>query len=750
MPVREKQKRVKPRSKRSLNMPLMLLALSCGVSIVLVFLTLLTLHHLRPAAGTMQTALADSQHVQVRDRFGFPLAVRGTSVWNTHDHIALHDIPPLLLQAFVLAEDKRFYQHAGDDWLARIKALYQNLRAFRSIRGASTLTEQVVRILHPRPRTLWSRWLEGWEAGRLEAATSKAGILEFYVNQVPYAANQRGIVQAARYYFDRDLDTLTIKEQLALVVLVRAPSRLDLYANPQRIVPAINRLADRLLEQRRISAEHLSAIKSESFQLERPRTPIPAWHFVNQAVQQAPHTSASGTIRMTRMIRTTLDAGLQRVVQGLLDQRLQLLKNQHVQNGAVLVVEHATGEVLAWVVAGNRNLDLPAGFLDTVLTPRQPGSALKPFLYALALEEGWSAATIIPDTPLTESVGLGLHQYQNYSRLFYGPVTLREALGNSLNIPALRTIQFVGSAHYLFRLHALRLTTLNQHPDFYGDGLALGNGEVSLFALVQAYAALANQGAFLPITLLMDDPAPREKVRVFSPEVSSLIGNILSDPDAKRLEFGAGGILDFPVQTAVKTGTSSDYRDAWAVGFNYRYTVGVWMGNLSQQPTKNVSGARGPALVLRSVFAELNKHQHTRPLYLSPRLVPHPLCRESGALQREDETCSRYTEWFLPGTEPGTVLRLIPPEPLRWRQPTNGLQLAADPRIPDDLEVFPFEIQGVAADAQVEWTLDGATLAQTTGGSYAWPVQPGTHRLHARIHTGETMVEVPEIEFVVK
>ena len=738
---------MKPRRKRPLNI---LLALACGVSIVLAFLTL---HHLRPAAGTMHTALADSQHVQVRDRFGIPLAVRGTSVWNRHDHIALHDIPPLLLQAFVLAEDKRFYQHAGVDWLARIKALYQNLRAFRSVRGASTLTEQVVRILHPRPRTVWSRWLEGWEAGRLEAATSKADILEFYVNQVPYAANQRGIVQAARYYFDRDLDTLTMKEQLALVVLVRAPSRLDLYSNPQRIVPAINRLADRLLEQRRISEGYLAAIKNESFQLERPRTPIQAWHFVNQAVQQAPHTIASGRIgmmRTIRVIRTSLDADLQRTVQGLLDQRLQLLKNQNVQNGAVLVVEHATGEVLAWVVAGNRNLDLPAGFLDTVLTLRQPGSALKPFLYALALEKGWSAATIIPDTPLTESVGLGLHQYQNYSRLFYGPATLREALGNSLNIPALRTIQFVGSAHYLSRLHALRLTTLNQHPDFYGDGLALGNGEVSLRALVQAYAALANQGAFLPITLLMDDPAPREKVRVFSPEVSSLIGNILSDPDAKRLEFGAGGILDFPVQTAVKTGTSSDYRDAWAVGFNYRYTVGVWMGNLSQQPTKNVSGARGPALVLRSVFAELNKQQHTRPLYLSPRLVPYMLCRENGALQRAHENCSRYTEWFLPGTEPGKGQRIIPPEPLRWRQPTNGLQLAADPRIPDDLEVFPFEIQGVVEDAQIEWTLNGTTLAHTTGGSYAWPVQPGTHRLHARVHTGKTIVELPEIEFVVK
>ena len=311
----------------------------------------------------------------------------------------------------------------------------------------------------------------------------------------------------------------------------------------------------------------------------------------------------------------------------------------------------------------------------------------------LALEEGWSAATIIPDTPLTESVGLGLHQYQNCSRLFYGPVTLREALGNSPNIPALRTLQFVGSAHYLSCL-----------------------------------------------------PSRRKKDRVFSHEVSSLIGHFLSDPEARRLEFGAGGILDFPVHTAVKTGTSSDYRDAWAVGFNYRYTVGVWMANLSQQPTKSVSGA----LVLRSVCAELHKHQHTKPLYLSPRLVSQTLCRENGALQREDETCSRYTEWFLPGTEPNKRQRIIPPEPLRWRRLTNGLQLASDPRITDDLDVFPFEIQGVAEDAQVEWTLNGVTLAQTTGGSNAWLVKRGAHRLRARIHTRETIAEVPEIKFLVK
>ena len=456
MPVQQNSKQMKPIRKPPI---LLLFALSCSACIVLAFLTL---QQVRPIAGTLKTVLAQSQRIQIQDRFGTPLAIRGASMetrWNTHDHSALHEVPSLILDAFILAEDKRFYQHTGIDWLARLSALYQNLRAWRSIRGASTITEQVVRIVHPRPRTLWSRWLEGWEAYRLEASLSKAEILEFYVNQVPYAANQRGVVQAARYYFSRDLDTLTLKEQLALVVLVRAPSRLDLHADSQRISPAIERLADRLFERGYLFKTDLIAIKNEPFQLERPRTPRDAWHFVNHVFQHVPHAMSS-----RRVVRTTLDANLQRTVQGLLDQRLRLLKNRNVQIGAALIVEHETGEILAWVVAGNRQFDLPGSFLDSVLTPRQPGSALKPFLYALALEHGWSAATVIPDTPLTESVGVGLHQYNNYSRLFYGPVTLREALGNSLNIPALRTIQFVGAEKYLSRLHALGFTTLTQHP----------------------------------------------------------------------------------------------------------------------------------------------------------------------------------------------------------------------------------------------------------------------------------------------
>jgi penicillin-binding protein 1C len=237
------------------------------------------------------------------------------------------------------------------------------------------------------------------------------------------------------------------------------------------------------------------------------------------------------------------------------------LHANEVTNGAVLIVDHLSNEVLAWVNGGNLSEDWPGSRLDGVTTPRQPGSALKPFLYALALEKGWTAATLIDDSPLAMPVGSGLHSYRNYSRVHYGSVRLRVALGNSLNIPAVRTAQFIGPANFLERLTRLGFRSLSQHPDYYGDGLALGNGEVTLLELVQAYASLARQGVFRPLETVLHAPEETPR-RVFSEEVSTLIANILSDPEARRLEFGHGNLLRFPVQTAVKTGISA----AWDAG----------------------------------------------------------------------------------------------------------------------------------------------------------------------------------------
>ena len=603
--------------------------------------------------------------VQVTDRNYQPLTVTYQNRWNLHDHIPLHDIPQFLQQAFVVSEDQRFYRHKGVDWAARLHAIYQNIKVLDSIRGASTISEQVIRMWYPRPRTLWSRWLEGIEAGRLEKEFSKNEIFEFYLNQVPYAGRRRGVVQAARLFFDRDPDTLSTAEMLALVVMVRAPSRLDVRRNPDRLFKSIEQLADRLLEF------------------------------------------------------------------GVLDQR---------------------HEILAWVNSGACLDEVSPSWIDAVTTPRQPGSTLKPFLYALALEKGWTAATLVDDSPLSESVGRGLHAYQNYSRIHYGMLRVRQALGNSLNIPALRAAQFVGVDALLACLQELGVQSLQQHPDYYGDGLALGNGEITLLELVQAYTVLARQGIYRPLKYLLADVSRREETRrVFSAETASLIGNILSDPTARRLEFGNGSLLRFPIQTAVKTGTSSDYRDAWALGFNHRFTVGVWIGNLDHLATDGITGANGATLVLRSVLAELNRHQNSRPLYLSPRLVKTEICRQTGL--QADGHCASLSEWFVPGTEPKTIAAPTKElKPVYLRYPTQGMQLAMDPRMPDDQEAFVFRLANLPQRTPVDWYVDDWPVATSTNGEYLWRLQRGIHSVRARIwwDGSRQFQDTPDVSFTVK
>ena len=424
---------------------------------------------------------------------------------------------------------------------------------------------------------------------------------------------------------------------LILAVLVRAPSRLDLFTgNRDLLNRGVARLAARMVDAKNPIGTQIPVNGVDDFDLRRPGLAVQARHFLRYA------TLGYEPQEKTRL-RTTLDGELQSQLQALLDERLRFLEQSNVSNGALLVADHQRGEILAWVV-GRVADDIVAGRLfDAVNTPRQPGSALKPFLYGLALERGWTAATIIDDAPLAEKVGQGLHTYRNYSRSFYGPVRLRTALANSLNIPAVRAIQFTGATEYLTLLDELGFRSLNRHAEYYGDGLALGNAEVTLLELVQAYGALANRGVYQSFAVRFDDVGTMPTRRVFSPEVASLIANILSDAHARHLEFGSGSLLNLPVQTAVKTGTSSDYRDSWTAGFNDRYVVGVWMGNLDQSPTSDITGSTGPALTLRGTFDLLNRHRTTQALWLSPRLRRSTIC---GGYRRGN---SRRRFLFAPG-----------------------------------------------------------------------------------------------------
>ncbi|MFH1157423.1 MAG: transglycosylase domain-containing protein [Pseudomonadota bacterium] len=692
-----------------------------------------------PVRSSLRALQSDAQTLQIIDRAGKPLTITYQNRWNVYDNLPLYAIPDLLQRAFIVSEDKRFFDHGGVDWQARGVALLQNWKSLRTVRGASTITEQVVRMINPRSRTLWSKWVEGIEAALLERVYSKAEIFEFYLNQIPYAANRRGVVQAAHYYFDRDLPTLTPKEMLALVVLARAPSGYDLYKGGDKITAATNRLAGNLLKYSALSADDVAQIKAQTFTLAQPSLPVNAGHFAGYIRD---HMQAGGN-----SIHSTLDSGLQSRVQAIIDDRVRFLSRKNLHNAAVLVADHTTGEILAWVAAGAGDPGVPANQIDAVTVPRQPGSALKPLLYAAALDSGWTPATLIDDAALSGAIGAGLHNFKNYSNIYYGRITLREALANSLNIPALLTINHVGTEKYLNMLHRLGFESLDRGAEIYDEGLALGNGEVTLLELVQGYAALANRGTFRALRFVTEGGDNGAEEQVYSPEAASLIGNILSDGWARRLEFGNNSVLNLPVQTAVKTGTSTDYRDAWAVGFNHRYVVGIWMGNLDHTPTDGVTGSTGPALALRSIFNELGKGDTPQPLWLSPKLVQKDICIDD---PHDAGRCYMRSEYFRPGTEPGTQSVMKEKQRFEIIKPTDGLQMAMDPRIPQNHQKLLFTMSGLKPEQTVEWVLNGESITASND-KYLWQMTRGKYRLQAHVKEGDKLIYVvPEISYVVK
>jgi len=714
------------------------------IVLVLIFICtagILTYSKIEPFSDELPSNTKTAKKPIFLDRYGKRLNTTYENRWNLNDKVEIHDIAPLLKNALVVSEDKRFFSHSGMDWLARAKALWQNISSFRVVRGASTISEQVVRMIHPRKRTFSSRWIEGFEAINLENSFSKLEILEFYLNQVPYQARRRGIVQAAHYYFDRDIDTLSSKEILALVVLVRSPKWLDPSDKADRLNLSISNLLNRMYANGYINQNELRQIQDQKLVVKRSNLTINAQHFIEFVSSKLPETKPS-------TVYTSLDAQLQTSIQNILDTRLETLVDKNVDNAAVLVIDHHTNEIISWVVAHAGNKEKAFSQMNPVLIRRQPGSALKPFLYAKAIEKGWSAATLIDDSPLQEGVGLGMHTYHNYSRGNYGLISVREALGNSLNIPAIKAVQYVGAEEFLKHLREFGIESLRGHPNVYGDGIALGNGEVSLYELTQAYSVFARMGDFKALNCLEGRSYLHPNKRVFSEDISSLISDILSDPAAREKEFGWNSILNFPFQTAVKTGTSSDYRDAWSMGYNDKYTVGIWFGNLDYRPMNKITGASGPAHVLRSIFNELNKNRQTQSLYLSPRLVRKKICLDNTGL--EHDGCEVRDELFLRDYQPGAIEKQT--TDIRLRKPTNGLLLAMDPRIPDEDEYFSFELSKIKNIKKVEWYINHKRVAQTAGNSFNWKVEKGVYHTKALVwlEGKSEPVQTKEIRFIVQ
>lgn len=608
-------------------------------------------------------------------------------------------VAPAVVEAVIAAEDRRFHAHGGVDVRALAAAGLGRLAG--RTRGASTITMQVAALVDPAlarrgdRRTLRQKARQMRVALAIERGWSKDEILEAYLNGVAFRGELRGIAAAAAFLYGKAPHGLDAAEAVTLAALVQSPNA------PASIV---ERRAARVAEVGGLGVD-TAALAGATARLGEPGRPI-------ARATLAPHLARRLLAGGRAPVASTLDAATQRIAEDALDDALHDLADREVGDGAVLVADNATGDVLAWVGGAARS---QARFVDMARARRQPGSTLKPFLYGLAFEQRvLTPASLVEDTPLALAVAGGLYRPRDYDTRFRGLVSARTALASSLNVPAVRTLGLVGGDAFVALLGRLGFAAATESGDYYGPALALGGADVTLEELVAAYRALANGGLWAPlrVTPSPESSAPR---RVLSAATAFQVTNVLADRESRSATFGLESALATRFFTAVKTGTSKDMRDNWCLGFSERYTVGVWVGNASGAPMHDVSGVAGAAPVWLEVMSWLHR--------ATPSAAPVPPAELVAAtVEFPDGLEPARRDWFAHGTEPGARV-LAAGEP-RIVAPVDGTIIALDPDIPDDRQRVPLEVAGETPDAR--WRVDDVDLGPARGLTL-WAPTSGTH-----------------------
>ena len=597
-----------------------------------------------PLPARMMAAPA-ALSLTLEDRHGTPLRTTRAADGSRAQFIALAEMDPQLLQAFIATEDRRFYRHRGVDVRAAGRALLQDLRVARLVSGASTITMQLARILRPGGRGWGAKVAQVLWALRIERHLGKQAILELYLDRVPLGQGAVGVAAAAALYFDGSAAHLSLGQAALLAGLASAPSADNPFVSVDRArarrATALRRMVAAGYATPRAAAE----AAAEPLSGTRRRAPFLAPHFTSRVLAWAEDAGAT----LDGTWRTSLDLGLQTELESEARATVALLRERGVRQASAVVLDNRTGEVRAWVGSPDFWSDT-AGQVDMVVSPRQPGSALKPFLYGLAFDRGISPATVLADIPHTYPTATGPYQPRNYDRRFHGPVRAREALASSFNVPAVELTDRLGAASLLRVLHEAGFASLARGADHYGLGLALGNGDVTLLELANGYRGLAAGGVWSPVRWTAGAPGARR--RFVSRGAAALVLDILSDPVARVPGFGADTPFDFAFPVAVKTGTSHHFTDNWAVGVTGGFTVAVWVGNFSGRPMQQVSGVTGAGPLLHRALVDVARRYE-------PGVLPSPaaagavrvaVCRLSGL--RAGAECPGTEEWFLPGTEP--------------------------------------------------------------------------------------------------
>ena len=562
-----------------------------------------------------EAALHRPPALAVADKDGVPLRFFLPPDGRFRLPVALAELPPELPRALVASEDRRFFQHGGIDPQAVLRAAWTDLRARSIVSGASTIPMQIARMAEPRPRTLWAKAVESFRALQLERRHGKRELLEIYLNLLPYGGNVEGVGAAAWAYFGKAPERLSLGEIALLTALPRAPLRYDptlSTAAHRAAVAARDRVLRELAQRGAFPRRAIGAARREPVPEIRRRPPFAAPHACELVAERLGRLLPGGRAPGGR-VRTTLDRRLQRAAEEQVARRIDELRGQGIGEAAAVVVEIEPGRTGGRPV---RALVGSAGFFDRerhgqvngAAARRSPGSTLKPFLYALAIDQG----RILPDSYLldvpTDYAG---YVPENYDQQYHGRVTVREALVHSLNAPAVRLLADVGLPDFLALLHRGGLATLDRPPADYGLPLILGDGEVTLLDLTNLYATLAEGGLHRPPRLLEGEgagaaaPLPAD-ARLLSPGAAWAVAEILTDlrrpdlPDAWDITRGVP-------EVAWKTGTSYGHRDAWAVGWSGRYAIGVWVGNFDGKPVLGISGSQHAAPLLFDLFRAVER-----------------------------------------------------------------------------------------------------------------------------------------------
>lgn len=571
----------------------------------------------------------------VTDRHGTVLSAFLSSDQKWRFTTAVHEVSPVLVQSIIHKEDRRFRMHGGVDPVAILRAMVGNMLSGRRTSGASTITMQVVRLLEPRPRTVWSKCIEALRATQLEFHHSKDEILGMYLTLAPYGSNIEGVRAASLLYLGTTPDRLSPAEVAMLLIVPNRPTSLRLGGDDERLRRERDRWLRRLAADGLLTADAARDAMTEPLRLHRRATPRNAWHASVRLAREMPGAS---------IVRSTLDAALQDQVEALTRHHVARLRALGIENASVMVIDNASRDVLAYVGSADPQDTATHGQVDGVQAVRSPGSTLKPLVYALAIDRGLlTPRTMLEDVP----VNYDGYAPENFDRRYHGAVTMEQALATSLNVPAVTTLDRVGVDAMLDALQRARFASVARRRSDVGLSLILGGCGTRLEELTGLYAAFANAGRWRPLRWTPDAPRA-EGAQLCSPGAAWMISECLTQltrPDLpNNVELGAR----IP-RIAWKTGTSYGRRDAWSIGYGRRFTVGVWVGNFDGRGNEHLTGSQCATPLLFDVVNAIDRTSDARWLERPSGVDMRFVCAMSG--QPPSDSCADLVmDAFLPGT----------------------------------------------------------------------------------------------------